>query len=143
MRAWGYPNGSQTNATFGAWSQVSDNIRFSETAIVQSILIALDLQPQKATDGPVAINVDLKRVKGRWLIDSFFPRTSYAPTAASAEQTPAGTRSASPAAPAEPPKHTSLMWIFIAAIFGLIVLAPLTVVGVSTYRNRRAARRAI
>jgi len=120
--------------SFHGWS-VDDSFR-------NSMSVELDLQPQKATDGPIAVNVDLKRVQGRWLIDSFYPRTSYAPTAVSATKAPAGTRSAA-SSPAETPNHTSLMWIFLLGIFGLIVATPIAIVGVSTFRNHRAARRAI
>jgi hypothetical protein len=122
--------------SFHGWT-VDDSFR-------NSMSVELDLQPEKRADGPIAVNVDLKRVKGRWLIDSFYPRTSYAPTAVSAKQGPAGARSAtSSPAPADTPTHTSLMWVFLACVFGVIVLTPIAIVSVSTFRNRRAARRAI
>ena len=122
--------------SFHGWT-VDDSLR-------NSMSVELDLQPKKRTDGPIAVNVDLRLVKGRWLIDSFYPRTSYAPTAAPAKQAPAGKRSAAASpAPADTPVHTSLMWVFLACLFAIIVGTPLVIVGVSTFRNRRAARRAI
>jgi hypothetical protein len=107
-----------------------------------SMSVELDLQPQTPRDGPIAVNVDLKRLRGRWLIDSFYPRTSYAPPSASTRPTGETSRRAAPAAaPTDEPKHTSLMWALLAAILGLVVLTPLTIAGGMTLRNRRASRR--
>ena len=60
-----------------------------DTSFRDTMSVELYLQPRDPRNGPVAVNVDLRRLHGRWLIDSFYPRTSYAPTrSASPEATP-------------------------------------------------------
>ena len=104
--------------------------------------VELYLQPRDPRNGPVAVNVDLRRLRGRWLIDSFYPRTSYAPTrSASPEATPT-TRVAAPAPPVERQAHNGLMWALILTFFSLVLLTPVAIVGVSWARARRSRRRA-
>ena len=100
--------------------------------------VELYLQPRDPRNGPVAVNVDLRRLHGRWLIDSFYPRTSYAPArSASPEATPT-TRVAAP--PVERQTHNGLMWALILTFFSLVLLTPVAIVAVSWMRARRSRR---
>jgi hypothetical protein len=111
-----------------------------DTSFRDTMSVQLYLQPRHAREAAVAVNVDLRRLDGRWLIDSFYPRTSYAPSrSASAEATPT-TRVAAPAPPIERQARNGLMWALILTFFSLVLLTPVVIIGASWLRSRRSGR---
>jgi hypothetical protein len=109
----------------------------------RSMSLELDLQPRAAKDNPISVNVDLKLVRGRWLIDSFYPREAYTARANPKPKPSArtGTTEAAPPPSALPKSHATATWALLAAILVIVVGTPLSIVGVSTYRARRARKR--
>jgi len=105
-----------------------------DTSFRTSMSVQLFMQPRNRRDGPVAYSVDLERRHGRWLIDSFYPRTAYAPTATTPD-TGAETRVAAPP-PATPQAHGSVMWIVILVFVSLVVLTPVALLGGPALRAR-------
>jgi hypothetical protein len=107
-----------------------------------SMSVELYLQPRNPSQGALSVNVDLKRMRGRWLIDSFYPRQSYG-AAAAAQTTPGGskTKEAAPA-PSSGRSRSGLMLLFLAAFLTLVIAAPLCLLGLQSLRARRGRRRA-
>ncbi|HET7352707.1 MAG TPA: hypothetical protein VFJ11_01500 [Gaiellaceae bacterium] len=92
-----------------------------EGSYAKEMDLELDLQPRSPKDGPVAYAVTVKQVGGRWLIDSIYPRTSYAPTSPAARgKEPAGQQ---PDA-SIPQAKTGVAWLLIAGLVVLILGAP-------------------
>ncbi len=109
-----------------------------DTSFRDTMSVELYLQPRDPRNGAVAVNVDLRRLHGRWLIDSFYPRTSYAPTRSASPketQTPT-TRVAAP--PVERQAHNGLMWALIIGFFSLVLLTPVVIIGATGLRGRRS-----
>jgi hypothetical protein len=101
--------------------------------------VELDLQPSSPKAGPVAYAVTLKRINKRWLIDSIYPRTSYAPTSPAAranDKTPAAQQ---PDA-SLPKAKTGIAWVLIVGFFLTIVAVP-TVFFVTQWWSARKSRR--
>jgi hypothetical protein len=126
-------------ATFHGWTV--------DTSYPKALSVELFLQPRDPKGQPVSVNVDLARLRGRWLIDSFYPRTSYASTA-SASSAPSsnggssGKRSASPAEPsATANPHANLIWVVLGGFLALVVVTPVAIVGGGALRGRMRRRR--
>jgi hypothetical protein len=106
--------------------------------------LVLLLHPRKrANVGPISFDVTMRKVGGRWLVDSFVPAAVFA--------TPGEVSSIQAApdfapGPAAPPFSKSGRigedWVLIvpAVLAGLIVFVPLLVLAVHRRRDRRAAR---
>jgi hypothetical protein len=110
-----------------------------DTSYRDALSLELDLEPAKAGEGPVSYDVELRRRHGRWLIDSFYPRATYAPVS------PAGSKNGNgreePAASTLPKARTGLFWVLILSFFGVIVAVPACYVGLQWLAGRRARRR--
>jgi hypothetical protein len=109
-----------------------------DTSYRTTMSVQLDLQPRDPKEGAVDYSVDLRRVHGRWLIDSFYPQKSYAPSARPQTKT-----TASPEAPHrifEPDRsaHANLMWIVILGFLGLVLAVPICLVAASWLSTRRS-----
>jgi hypothetical protein len=111
-----------------------------DTSFRDTMSVELYLQPRDPRNGAVAVNVDLRRLHGRWLIDSFYPRTSYAPSRPAAPKGTPTTRVAAQAPAVEGQTHNSLMWAIILTFFALVLLTPVVIVGVSWFRAGRGRR---
>jgi hypothetical protein len=109
-----------------------------ETSYRDDLNLQLYLEPAKAGEGPIAYDVELRRIKGRWLVDSFYPRTTYAPT----EPASGKGRVVRPAPEAStlPKAHTGVLWGVLAGFFGLILIVPLIFFGAAWMSNRKARR---
>jgi hypothetical protein len=110
-----------------------------ETSFPNDLSVELDLEPARAGEGPVAFAVELRRLQGRWLIDSFYPRTSYAPTQP-AKASGGGSGSEEPAASTLPKAHTGLLWAVMGGFFGLILLVPLVFFGAQWLASRKGSK---
>jgi hypothetical protein len=126
-----------TGTQFHGWTV--DEFRHNAAELV------LLLHPRRgAKVGPISYDVALKKVGGRWLVDSFVPAAVFAG---------AGSRSSILAAPDFSPQakvspsarhgRISSDWLFVilGVIGGLIVLVPTIAFGTQRLRDRRAARR--
>jgi hypothetical protein len=109
-----------------------------QTSFRDDLSVELDLQPARAGEGPIAFAVELRRVRGRWLIDSFFPRTSYAPTQPASGS--GGKGQEEPAASPLPKAKTGLFLAVAGGFFALIVIVPLAFFGAQWLSNRKARR---
>jgi hypothetical protein len=109
-----------------------------DTSFRDTMSVQLYLQPHDPGDGAVAVNVDLQRLRGRWLIDSFYPRTSYAPAKSAPSKATPTTRVAAP--PVERQAHNGLMWALILTFFSLVLLTPVVIIAGSWARARRSRR---
>jgi hypothetical protein len=110
-----------------------------DTSFRTSMSVQLYLQPRNPRVGPVDYSVDLRRLHGRWLIDSLYLRATYAPVVSAGR-------------PKTPPKATAppatlfrqakggLMWILILVFFSLIVAVPLGFFTVQWLSGRRGRR---
>jgi hypothetical protein len=112
-----------------------------DTSYRDVLSLELDLLPARAGEGPVSYDVELRRRQGRWLIDSFYPRATYAPVQ------PAGSKNGNgreePAASTLPQAKTGLFWALILGFFGLIVAVPLCYFGAQWLGARRGGRRPV
>ena len=101
----------------------------------------------RATLGPVAFTVDLRKVGGRWLVDSAFPIATFAPIPPQGNRGPVvSTYDLVPAAAGARPtgarSRISHAWFFLpAAIMGGALVLLLGFFLSSTIRDRRARRR--
>ena len=123
-------------STFHGWSV--DTLRPG----VADLVLLLHPRPGVKV-GSISYDVGMRKVVGRWLVDSFVPAASFAPAgsisgitaapdlAAGAAQTPYARSGRIPG-----------IWLiaFPAVIGGLIVLVPLTLFVLHRVRSRRAAR---
>jgi hypothetical protein len=105
-----------------------------------SMSVQLYMQPRNPKDGPVDYSIDLRRLRGRWLIDSFYPRATYAPVVSAG---PPKVRSETKAPPATLFRQAKggLMWVLILAFFSLVVAVPLCFFAVQWLSARRGRRR--
>ncbi len=111
-----------------------------DTSYRDTMSVELFMQPLHPEDGPVDYSVDLRRVHGKWLIDSFYPRATYAPVAAGDRSKENG-KGAAPAASTLPKARGGLMWILIVVFFSLIVAVPVGLFTRQSLSNRRSRRR--
>jgi hypothetical protein len=107
------------------------------TSYPGDVTVDLLLQPRRgAKRGPIAFAVELKRAKGRWLVDSMIPEQGFAPT-------PSGGTSAN-GGEEEPvsSRASGNRWLFIipGALLALIVLVPLVFL-LNNWRKQRAIER--
>jgi hypothetical protein len=102
--------------------------------------VQLYMQPRNPKEGAVDYSVDLRRLHGRWLIDSLYQRAEY-PPAVAASQSKAPPKAAAPPATLFRKAKGGLMWILILAFFSLIVLVPLCVFAFQWFSTRRGRRR--
>jgi hypothetical protein len=112
-----------------------------DTSYRTSMSVQLFLQPRDPKDGPVAYSVDLKRLRGRWLIDSFYPRAAYAPTASATGSKTGAKTGVAAAPPAERRAHGGVMWILILVFVALVVLTPVVLLAGPSFRDRLARGR--
>jgi hypothetical protein len=111
-----------------------------DTSYRTSMSVQLYLQPRNPREGAVDYSVDLRRLHGRWLIDSLYQRASY-PPAVAAGRSKAPPKAAAPPATLFRKANSGLMWILILALFSLIVAVPLCFFGVQWFSARRGRRR--
>jgi hypothetical protein len=99
--------------------------------------VQLFMQPRDPKEGAADFSIDLRRLRGRWLIDSLYERATY-PTAAAAPPSKAGHRKAvAPPATLFRPAKRGLMWVLILALFSLIVAVPVCFLAVQWFVARR------
>jgi len=103
--------------------------------------INLMLMPRHGSKlGPYAFSVTLIRSGKRWLVDTFQPAATFAPTNAKTAKVTAVTDFA-PGQPAEGnvgPTHVSSKWAFVPfAFLGVFVVGLAAFAAVATIRNRR------
>jgi hypothetical protein len=105
------------------------------------VMLDLLLQPRRhAHKGPMIFTLELRRVHGRWLVESFIPSASFA----GAEKT--GSMQAfadyGPLASKNPkPKHVNRLFLIGPALVVLLIVAfPAGILLRSWRRNRRAER---
>lgn len=105
--------------------------------------LALELilqPPRKSKHGQILFNLSLKRVGGRWLVDSFQPGATFAPEGGvprvrAADFMPAGQGEDSVSSE---PHRLSPAYVFIPfAGIGLLLLAVIGWILVTTFRDRR------
>jgi hypothetical protein len=87
--------------------------------------------PKRASERPVAFDVDVRRVRTHWLVSSWVAASPAAPL---------------PPAPGDsytPPHRPSPLWLLLpAALFGLILTLPLLIFVRDWYRDGKVARKA-
>ena len=110
-------------------------------AIRNEVAVDLFLQPRaRAKVGPIAFSIDLKRVRGRWLVDSIYP-TAIFPRAGSGGGVRAASDYAAPASRNTPPGSSRLghVWVLVPASFlGLGIAVPIVLFVGAWWRDRRA-----
>ena len=112
-----------------------------EASYRNALSLQLYLEPAKAGEGPVAYDVELRRREGRWLIDTFYPRATYAPVEPAGSQN--GNGREEPAASTLPQARTGLFWALMLAFLGLIVAVPVCYFGAQWLAARRGRRRPV
>jgi len=108
-----------------------------------AVSLDLYLQPQAghADIGPIVAGVALKRINGRWLVDSFYPKQVFG-SVASPPLTPVATVAAkAPELSATKGRLSPLWFVVPGVMLGLFVVVGLAFVFASLFRNRRAVRR--
>jgi hypothetical protein len=109
--------------------------------------VALDVlvQPRNPKkDGAVAYSVELKKLHGRWLVDSLYVTAQFAPPGHGGRVKATNDFTAPGAAPDNGSDKARLghVWTIVPlSVFGGIVLVPLALFGAHWYRDRRATRR--
>jgi hypothetical protein len=107
--------------------------------------VGLDLliQPRTgAKTGPISFEVSLKRIGGRWLVNSFVPGATFSAPKEKPVVLAAKDFTPNPVVNTVPKKHLGTLWIVLPlALLGLVLLAPLSVFVVHWQRDRRAMRR--
>ncbi len=97
------------------------------------------LQPRPKTRiGPIMFAVDLKRIRGRWLVDSFGPIATFAPVGAPARVRAVGDFSPQAGGSEVEKGRLSPAWLLLPVAF-LGLLAALGVVWAVSSRRRAAA----
>jgi hypothetical protein len=126
---------------FHAWSV---NFSFRD-----EVSFDLQLEPRNPrTAGPTSFRIDVKRLHGRWLVDSIYTVRVLPP-----ETSPGGQQAKHPVTKSKPPKATppppnplksqisQRWWIVIGIAIGLVLLLPILIFAGNAWRNNRAARR--
>jgi hypothetical protein len=102
--------------------------------------VQLYMQPRNPKEGAVDYSIDLRRLHGRWLIDSLYQRAEY-PPAVAARATKVPSNSKAPPATLFPKAKGGLMWTLILVFFSLIVAVPLCFFAFQWFSARRGQRR--
>ena len=117
------------DSTFHGWS-----VEFS---LRNEVSLDLLVHAKKGEDvSAIAYSVDVKRLEGRWLVDSMVLRQAYAPTGSPASAAP--TRRAAPAA-ASVEEHRAMVWLLAPLAVVLVPLLVLTGFAVLRWRRNRLA----
>lgn len=108
-------------------------------ALKNEVAFELVLQPRRGSkEDPISFSASMKRIHGRWLVDSFYPAAIYV----TKEHRVIGPRDFGPA-PVSPSGGESTLgaaWIAVpAAVGALIVLVPLGFLVFNAVRQRRRA----
>jgi hypothetical protein len=107
--------------------------------------IVLLLHPRAgAKVGSVSFDVRMRKVRGRWLVDSFVPAASFAPTGAISGITAAPDFAPGPASPPYAKSgRIGQIWVLVipGTLLGLIVLVPVLLFVLHRRRDREARRR--
>jgi hypothetical protein len=113
-----------------------------ELSYANRLSVQLYLEPRNPKDGPVAYSVDLRRMHGSWLIDAFYPRSTYAPASPAGEPRSGTTRTA-PQPTAEPKGHGGLLWAVMLGFVVLVLAVPICFFAAQWISGRRVRRRAL
>jgi hypothetical protein len=107
--------------------------------------LVLLVHPRKgARVGAVSLDIRMRKVRGRWLVDSIVPAAFFAPPGAVSGMLAAPDLAPGPAVPPYASQgRIGSGWIFVigGTLLGTIVLVPVPVLAVHRVRDRRAARR--
>jgi hypothetical protein len=109
------------------------------TSYPGDVTIDLLLQPRSGSNrGAIAFAVELKKARGRWLVDSMIPEQGFAPE-------PSGGKGAKSAAGEEEtvkPRNTGNAWLYFVpgTLLALIVILP-TAFLLNNWRKHRAIER--
>ena len=122
---------------FHGWTV--DSFRSSAAELV------LLLHPRHgAKVGPISYDVAMRKVRGRWLVNSFVPAALFAAAGSRSGITAAADFAPQPkAAPSAARGRISSSWLFaiLGGLAGVILLVPVGVFSAHRVRDRRAARR--
>ena len=122
--------------TFHGWTV--DAVRLGAVDLV------LLLHPRKGANvGPISFDVTMRKVGGRWLIDSFVPSAVFAAPGKVSSIQAAPDFAPGPAAPPfSKSGRIDENWVLVipAVLVGLIVFVPLLVLTMHRRRHRRAVR---
>ena len=106
--------------------------------------IQLLLHPRPgAKIGPIVFNVSLKRVRGKWLVDSFIPAATFAPAGGKAKVTAIADFSPQPQGDGHTPDESRLGHAAAVIPFAVLGLVLLWLIGwaiAARVRDRRLAR---
>lgn len=106
-------------------------------ALKNEVAFELVLQPRRGSkDDPISFSASMRRVQGRWLVDSFYPAAIYV----TKQSRVIGPRDFGPApvTPAGGESTLGAAWIAVpAAVGALIVLVPLGFLAFNAFRQRR------
>ncbi len=107
--------------------------------------LVLLLHPrQGAKVGPISYNITMRKLGGRWLVDSFVPAALFAAPGEDSSIQAQPDLAPGPAAPSfSRSGRIGENWVLIvpAILAGLIVFVPLLILAVHRRRDRRAVRR--
>jgi hypothetical protein len=118
--------------TFHGWSVV--------TSYPTQLTLDLTLQPRNPKEGPASFTVYLERVKGRWLVDEFYRRTAYGPSAAPTR--PTETTATKTHGETRAKGRLGAIWFLVPLGFlSLIVIVPAILFFKGWFEDRRVQRR--
>ena len=103
--------------------------------------IELILRPRRgAPAGPIAFSVDFKRVRGRWLVDSFVPSATYAPEGDSARVVAAPDVSPGSQSEGSRTSEPRLERLWVLVPVALLLLPVLALLGIPLVRAAQRRR---
>jgi hypothetical protein len=106
------------------------------------VTLELTLQPRDRSEGAAAYLVDVKPVRGRWLVDSAYQRASYAPAPATTEASGATKTTAAPASGGGDKGRIATIWLLLPlGLLSLIVIVPTIVFTAGWIADKRVERR--
>jgi hypothetical protein len=112
------------------------------TSYRTSVTLDLTLLPRNPKDGPASFTVDLKRIRGRWLVDEFFRRTSYGPAAAAKPRAKATTTAAPAHRSSGARGRLGAIWFLVPlGLLSLVVIVPAILFTRGWLQDKRVARR--
>ena len=105
------------------------------------VMVDLLLQPRpRARVGPMIFTIELKRLHGRWLVDSFTPSASFAGAGRTGSMKAFGDYGPNAVRNAKPRHVNRLLLLVPVAVLPLIVGVPAAILLRGWRRNRRAQR---